>query len=186
MDYRRVRTLERAEREGLLTADHHRALQALDLAPWRREFRQPKPGIIAGFIHSSKRQRFFQRIRSTPFFTYLASTRWFGQLLFISGLRQDKFMQEDMGGIRLAIDLDLCDQCNACRQVCPLGMDVPRHVADGTIPCVQCLYCYSVCPRHAIRVEGDLGFFREQLRQYDTLIRRLYAPAAAAAPQAGV
>ncbi|NIO19847.1 MAG: hypothetical protein GTN76_03685 [Candidatus Aenigmarchaeota archaeon] len=40
--------------------------------------------------------------------------------------------------------------------------------------CIYCLYCFSVCPRRAIRFDGDLGFFREQLRQYDGIVRMLY------------
>jgi ferredoxin len=168
-DYQKVRTLELAEKKGILTQAHFRFADSLDLPEDRKKFDLPEAGPIAAFIHSPKRQKFFLKIRNTAFFTYLASTDWFGKLLFLTNLRQDVFLSEEMACEGLKIDKDLCDNCGVCKAVCPVGLDSPKD--DG---CIECLYCYSVCPNHAIQFKGDPGFFGEQLKQYDRVIRNLY------------
>jgi len=107
-------------------------------------------------------------------FNYLASTRWFGHLLFLTGLRQDVFLQNEMSCDALFIDEKSYSQCGICRDVCPLGLDLPEDIKKTDNGCIHCLYCYSTCPKQAIHFKGELGFFKEQLKQYDNLIRNLY------------
>jgi uncharacterized protein (DUF362 family)/ferredoxin len=174
-DWRSVRTLDLAHRTGAITDATVAAVAALDLGGLPRRFAPPKAGVLASFIHSPKRQKFFLRIRNTRLFTALAATRWFGHLLFLTGLRQDVFRPDNMTCTGLAVDPAVCRRCGACRDVCPLGRDPATALASTPEDCIHCLYCFSVCPHHAIRFAGDLGFFQEQLRQYDRIIRRLYA-----------
>ena len=174
-DYRHVRTLALAEKKGLLTEKHFAALSALDIKRCAKTFKPPKAGPLATFIHSPKRQKFFLRIRNTRFFTYFAATDWFGHLLFKTGLRQDVFLQEEMSCSGLSLDEAKCDQCGVCRDVCPLGRGLPRDLKNPDDRCIKCLYCYSVCPKEAIGFDGEFGFFKEQIRQYDSLIRELYS-----------
>ena len=173
-DHRDVRTLARAEDQGLLTPEHHKYVDSLDLAAIRKSFKPPKAGPLATFIHSPKRQKYFLKVRNTKLFTYLASTRWFGHLLFLSGLRQDVFLSDEMECEKLSVSKSLCDKCGFCRDVCPLGFDPVEYLKKPDDRCIKCLYCYSVCPHRAIRFKGELGFFREQLKQYDRLIRALF------------
>ena len=107
-------------------------------------------------------------------FNYLASTAWFGHLLFLSGLRQDVFLHEEMLCRELSLQEDTCQQCGVCQSVCPLGLNSSHDIGKEGHPCIHCLYCYAACPHQAIRFEGELGFFREQLEQYDHIIRKLY------------
>lgn len=174
-DYRAVRTLALAEAQGRLTPAHHAALAAMDLAPHARSFAPPKAGWIASFIHSPKRQKYFLAVRQTRLFTYLAGTDWFGGLLFATGLRQDVFSRDEARLDRLVLDTALCDGCGACRTLCPLGLDPVVALPANDPDCVGCLYCFLGCPRTAIAFEGELGFLAEQMRQYDSLTRRLYA-----------
>lgn len=74
----------------------------------------------------------------------------------------------------LAFDETTCDQCGVCRDVCPLGRDLPRDPKKHDDRCIKCLYCYSVCPKQAVRFTGAFGFFEEQLNQNDSRIRKLY------------
>jgi len=173
-DYRRVRTLALAEKKGLLTEHHLAACAQLDSTRYEKAFKPPKAGPLATFIHSPKRQKFFLRIRNTRFFSYLAATHWFGHLLFKTGLRQDVFLKEEMSCSGLVLDETACDQCGVCADVCPLGRELPRDLKKPDDRCIKCLYCYSVCPKQAVRFTGSPGFFEEQLNQYDTLIRKLY------------
>jgi ferredoxin len=173
-DYRKVRTLALAEKKGLLTPLHHRYVDSLKLGEIQKKFAPPKAGPLAAFIHSPKRQNFFLKIRNTPFFTYLASTDWFGKLLFLTGLRQDVFLPHEMACNGLSLEESTCNQCGVCRDVCPIGLEMPQYLKKIDGRCIHCLYCYSSCPRQAIKFSGEFGFFEEQLRQYDHLIRALY------------
>jgi len=172
--YRQVKTLALAEDKGLLTVKHHDFVDSLKLDQYQKRFAPPKAGLLARFIHSPKRQKFFLKIRNTKFFSYLAATDWFGKLLFLTGLRQDVFLLEEMNCEGLFFDEKLCNQCSACKEVCPLALDLPGCLNKDSGHCIHCLYCYAVCPQRAIRFNGQLGFFGEQIKQYDHLIRRLY------------
>ncbi len=172
-DYKKVRTLELAEKKGILTWDYFKFADSINLPENRKKFAPPKASPLARFIHSPKRQKFFLKIRNTAFFSYLASTDWFGKLLFLTDLRQDVFLSEEMTCEDLKIDRKLCNDCGVCKDVCPLELDLPNdlELENG---CIECMYCYSVCPKHAINFQGKLGFFGEQLKQYDQVIRKLY------------
>jgi ferredoxin len=177
-DHRDIPTLRLAEERGLVSAEHHRAVAALDLPTAGRPFAPPKAGALASFIHSPKRQKYFLAVRQTPLFTYLASTDWFGNLLFKTGLRQDVFDQKEMSCAWLGIDSKACDDCGICADFCPQGRDLPGAImrqpqGEKGEDCLHCLYCHAVCPRRAILFAGDKGFYAEQERQYDDLIRRM-------------
>jgi uncharacterized protein (DUF362 family)/ferredoxin len=174
-DYTRIRTLNLAEEKGLITAEHHRFIKTRDLNGIQKSFAPPKAGPLATFIHSPKRQKFFLKIRNTRLFSYLASTDWFGNLLFLTGLRQDVFLQEEMRCDGLHFDKSACTDCGICRDQCPLGRELPEAFEETDGQCIHCLYCFSLCPEKAVRYDGELGFFQEQLKQYDETIRKLYA-----------
>lgn len=175
--HERVRPLAEARRRGLATPAMDAFLDGLHLPLLAgRPFAPPVAGALATFIHSPKRQKYFLAVRNTPFFTWLAGTDWFSNLLFKTGLRQDVFCRDEMRLDALTLEKAACDDCGACRRFCPAGLD-PAHVAatgDRT-GCLQCLYCYLVCPRSALTFHGEPGFLAEQLRQYDALVRKLDA-----------
>jgi len=171
--HQNIRSLALAEKKGLLTKSHHRVVQGLSAKISTRPFKQPHPGPIAAFIHHPGRQKFFLKIRNTSFFTYLAATDWFGNLLFLTGLRQDVFLKDEMCVDRLVLDENKCDRCGICREVCPVGLSFPDdYKALG--PCLKCLYCFAACPKRAISYTGEAGFFAEQERQYDGIIRAMF------------
>jgi len=173
-DHRSVLTLKVAESRGLIGTDHFQFLESLNLGGLTRNFERPKANFPASFIHSPSRQKYFLAIRNTPFFTWLASTRLFGHLLFLSGLRQDNFIQKEMTLSRLTFLADRCDAgCTRCDDYCPLRLNVHKAIAEGDSSCIGCLYCFLVCPQKAIAFEGEFGFMAEQLRQYDEITRKI-------------
>jgi len=173
-NYRAIGTLSRAEQNGLLTAEHHLFVDSLDLEKIQKTFMPPQPGPLASFIHSSKRQKHFLKIRNTKMFSYLASTDWFGKMLFMAGLRQDVFIQDEMSCNCIYLKEKDCTQCNICQDLCPLGLDLPGYLKNMDEKCIHCLYCYSGCPEQAIKFNGDFGFFMEQIKQYGGMVRTLY------------
>jgi len=160
--YKQVRTLDLAKTKGLLTPAHQSFTESLDLEKIQRPFAPPKAGPLATFIHSPKRQKYFLKIRNTRLFNYLASTDWFGHLLFLTGLRQDVFLQDEMSCQDLSLDDKACNHCGICFDVCPLGLSLPQDLEAMDNKCIQWLYCYSTCPSQAIRFSGELGFLSEQ------------------------
>ena len=81
-DYRLITTLKLAEDQGIITEKHHEYLQSLNLYSFIKEFEKPKANLFAAFVHSPKRQKYFLAVRNTRLFTFLASTNFFGYLLF--------------------------------------------------------------------------------------------------------
>ncbi|MFP5259895.1 MAG: DUF362 domain-containing protein [Acidobacteriota bacterium] len=170
-----VRPLAEARRRGLATPAMDAFLDSLALPLLAgRPLAPPLAGALATFIHSPKRQKYFLAVRNTRFFTWLAGTDWFGTLLFKTGLRQDVFCRDEMRLEGLTLEASACNDCGACRRFCPAGLDPARVAATGDrSDCLECLYCYLVCPKSALVFHGEPGFLAEQLRQYDALVRRL-------------
>jgi len=173
-DYRKVTTLRAAEDMGIITKDYHDFVSRLDVSPFAKKLKEPKANMLVSFIHSPKRQRYFLAIRNTPFFNYLCSTKLFGYLLFLSGLRQDNFITEDMVFNGLGLNKSLCREgCTKCDSYCPIKIELPGEIENQDNGCVGCLYCFFVCPTKAIEFKGKLGFVSEQLRQYDEITRKV-------------
>lgn len=173
-DYKKVRTLKAAEEQGLLTKEHIRFVDALNLAPYTRKFKEPIANAFAAFIHSPARQKYFLAIRNTPLFNYLCSTRLFGYLLFLTGLRQDNFIKDEMTFEGFSFKGDLCRAgCTRCADYCPERLKLPADIEKIGNRCMGCQYCLLVCPTNAIVFKGDLGFMNEQLRQYEKITKEI-------------
>ena len=48
-------------------------------------------------------------------------------------------------------DLSLCDHCDICSRVCPMGSVSSSHPEETTGICIKCQACILNCPRHARR-----------------------------------
>jgi len=173
-DFRKVRTLKLAEERGLLTAEHQRVVDGLKLETIARTFKPPVANPFAAFVHSPKRQKYFLAVRNTRFFTYLASTRAFGYLLFRTGLRQDNFIPSEMKFEGFVFRAEKCKTgCTRCGDYCPVGLDLPKQINEPGSGCIGCQYCFLVCPTRAIEFKGTLGFLADQIKQYDTITREV-------------
>lgn len=172
-DYKKVATLKAGEELGRLNSKHHDFVNSLDIKEYEREFIPPKAGPIANFIHHPKRQKYFLAIRNTRFLNYLCSTKIAGKILYATGLRQDVFIEDEMRFDRFSLNREHCTGCKKCDDYCPIGIALPDNLEKDKDRCIECLYCFMVCPEKAIDFEGNLGFVKEQLRQYDSKVRTL-------------
>ncbi|MBI5642819.1 MAG: DUF362 domain-containing protein [Deltaproteobacteria bacterium] len=173
-DYKKVRTLNAAEERGLLTKDHKRFADSIDLKGTKRKFKEPIANSFASFIHSPKRQKYFLAVRNTALFNRLCSTKFFGSILFKTGLRQDNFIKEEMKFEGFSFKKELCKAgCTKCADYCPVGLSLPRDIEAKNNGCIGCQYCFLVCPTGAIGFKGKLGFMSEQLRQYEKITKEI-------------
>lgn len=173
-DYRNIKTLKLAEDEGIITEEYHRFIKSLDISSLVKKFRVPEANPFVSFIHSPKRQRYFLAIRNTAFFNYLCSTEFAGNILFLTGLRQDNFIKEEMVFEGLTFNRNKCKtECVKCTDYCPIGLRLPEELDDCHNNCIKCLYCFLVCPTRAIEFKGKLGFMAEQLRQYEEITKKI-------------
>ena len=124
-------------------------------------------------------------MRASRLGTRLAATQWFGGLLYRSGVRQDNFHAQEACVRALELATGACAGCQACRNICPMGLKPDGLLAgQGAVAmsklesegCVGCLYCFMICPKRAIAVHGEWGFLREQMERYDDVIRCLRVP----------
>lgn len=167
-----VRTIAEAIGRGIIREEH---LKFANEFPLDRTFafKPPKAGCIATFIHSPKRQKYFLAVRNTALFNAVCSTKLAGKLLYATGLRQDVFRDDEMEFKGLTLDAEKCTRCGKCAEYCPIGLALPDSLPPMAGKCVDCLYCFCVCPERAIKFNGSFGFLEEQITQYDDIIRRM-------------
>jgi len=172
-EWREVRTLEAAARMGLISPEQRRLAASVDLAGLGRSFEKPRGTVFARFFHHPRRQRSFMRFRQLRLIDALCRTDLAGRLLFLTGLRQDVFRREETRCDGLRHNASRCRRCGRCARYCPLARALPDALGKDGEPCLECLYCYAVCPARAIEFAGEPGFFEEQLRQYDDIVRSM-------------
>jgi uncharacterized protein (DUF362 family)/NAD-dependent dihydropyrimidine dehydrogenase PreA subunit len=164
-----------AEEMGSISAAHTAALKNLDLAEFKRDLLKPHVPLLLRITCNHVLQKYFQMVRHAPGLYELCNTTFMGDVFLRLGIRQEHFIREDVHIKGMMIHRDKCPPgCAKCNDYCPLGLDVPEILSNGgESPCIKCLYCYMVCPKEAIRLEGNLGFLKSQIDKYDPLIRRI-------------
>jgi ferredoxin-type protein NapH len=53
--------------------------------------------------------------------------------------------------VKLQLNESRCNQCEACHQVCPMGVKFNQSPDDAE--CITCLACQKICPQNAIALE---------------------------------
>jgi uncharacterized protein (DUF362 family)/Pyruvate/2-oxoacid:ferredoxin oxidoreductase delta subunit len=172
-DYQEIPYLKIAKEEGLIDESYVKFVNNFVSGPMIKVLRKPKVNSMVKFINNPRRQHYFVKIRLAPGFSRIFSTKLAGKLLNITGLRQDVFIKKDAGYDKIYVVEEECDNCNRCAQYCPMGLSLPQQLKEDSDRCIGCLYCFLVCPKKAIKIEGELGFLGEQIRCYDQITRSI-------------
>ena len=141
------------------------------------EFKRPDISFLVRMTINPNIQKYLIKIRYAPLINRTFNWELTRKLLFSLGISQDfiVFQETDISYPFLSKSDSCKDGCTVCQDVCPLGNDLPALLSSGTgRECLKCLYCYAACPESKIEVNGDLGFFQQQRKQYDESIRKVF------------
>jgi uncharacterized protein (DUF362 family)/ferredoxin len=164
-----VPVLVEASRRGRILQADYDYVDDYDLGNWSRTLVRPNMSLLTKIFTHKKLQKYFLRIRHAPLIRNLFNSPVGNKLLFKLKLTQEIMIYDEPNIVAVSHDTSKCDDCGICAELCPLGND-PRNLQKKN-GCVKCLYCFAACPNHAFEVDGDLGFFEEQINQYDALSR---------------
>jgi len=171
LDYKEIPYLRLAEDIGRITPEHHQYLENLNLTPLQKRLKRPKVNFLTAFVNHPKYRKYFTALRLAPGFDYIFSTQPASKILVALGLRQDIFVKDDHIITKLWVDNERCNKCRVCAEFCPVGLDLPEQLSNKNKDCINCLYCYFVCPKEAVVFEGEPGFLSVQIKKYDDIIR---------------
>lgn len=96
------------------------------------------------------------------------------ELAYKAKIIQDVYSLED-DTLRLSgRDASRCGDCRRCEPFCPTGLRVEDIGTTLELPdCVQCLYCWWVCPKDALTLTGDAHAMQRQIDRYKQAIEAL-------------
>lgn len=87
---------------------------------------------------------------------------------------QDVYFLEDDTLKLTARKTESCGNCRRCEDFCPTGLKLEEIGIKTQAPdCVQCLYCWWVCPKAALVLEGAPNYMQRQIDRYKEEIERL-------------
>jgi uncharacterized protein (DUF362 family)/ferredoxin len=95
-------------------------------------------------------------------------------LAYRLGVIQDVYSRQDDSLTALHRDDRRCGDCVKCVDFCPTSLPLAEigHTVDPS-RCITCLYCWWVCPKDALRLEGELGPLARQAERYKVEIEQL-------------
>jgi NAD-dependent dihydropyrimidine dehydrogenase PreA subunit len=164
--------LKLARKLGKIKNEHYDYVNNLDLDHIRKSLKKPNPSIFFVILNHPRTFRFFTWLRYSPLFDWFFSSKVIIKLLHFLHFTQDLYINEEADIKRITLDEENCSGCKECAKYCPMGLNLPEQLGAEEV-CIKCLYCYSVCPKKAIQIEGKLGFLTSQITKYDKIIREM-------------
>lgn len=69
---------------------------------------------------------------------------------------------------------EACGDCRRCEDFCPTHLSAEEiGVKTGEDDCIQCLYCWWVCPKGVLELEGDLNHMARQVERYKSAVETI-------------
>lgn len=167
-----VKTLAAAMMTGQIRAEEVREWDEIVIDGYQREFKKPAVTPLVAFVINPRFQKHLIKIRYAPIVRQICSSSFVKDLFYKVGISQERIQSEE-ALLRFTCDNSKCGSCTKCEEYCPLDLNVGTIRSGGGDRCIGCLYCYSICPKGAFSLKGQPGFFSEQIRLYDDIIRRI-------------
>ena len=96
------------------------------------------------------------------------------ELAYKARIIQDVYSLDDDTLRVSARDDSKCGTCSRCVDFCPTGLSLAEIGVKTESPdCVQCLYCWWVCPQKAITLTGEPHAMQRQVNRYKAEIERI-------------
>ena len=134
-----------------------------------RKFERPEASL-ASLINSPVYRKFFVKLRYQRLLFRFFSLDLISKFLYLIKARQDLFMKQDSNISSISFNKSKCTGCHLCLDYCPMGF-VSYEDIGKTEKCLNCLYCYFVCSKSAIQIDGSLGYLTYQMTNYVKLIQ---------------
>jgi uncharacterized protein (DUF362 family)/Pyruvate/2-oxoacid:ferredoxin oxidoreductase delta subunit len=167
-----VKPLAAAIKNGDITSDEVKAWNAIPLEGFQRDFLKPHLTPLVAFVTNPRYQKHLIRIRYAPVIRDICSSDFVKDMFYKLGISQER-IQAGESALTFKCNTVDCGTCAKCEDYCPIGIDLKTIQSGGGNHCIGCLYCFSVCPQKAFRLEGNAGFYSDQMRLYDETIRRI-------------
>jgi ferredoxin len=89
-------------------------------------------------------------------------------------ITQDVYSMHDDQVVAVRRNQTDCGDCRKCEDFCPTELTADE-IGIKTAPedCIGCLYCWWVCPKGALELDGPLGFMERQVERYKQTIEGL-------------
>lgn len=171
-----IPVLKLALEQGLISPEMINKYKQFNDKEFLYHFRKPEYNFLVALVINPHIQKHLIRIRYAPFIKRLFDLELVKIILFKTGISQDRIIYSDGDFSVPYLNKEMCRKdCSICKDICPLGFYLPDDFDTNKMQnCIKCLYCYCACPANAIKVDGNLGFFSQQIRQYDEHIRNLF------------
>ncbi|MFH1467349.1 MAG: DUF362 domain-containing protein [Pseudomonadota bacterium] len=161
VDWRRVPYLAEAGRRGQVSGAME---QDLALVPLLRRLEPPPPRSLQARL-SEKSWLIWLKLAVRP----LVDRPVVARLAYRLRIVQDVYDRTDDSLRVVGRDPARCGDCQRCAEICPQGL-APERIGEREA-CLQCLYCWFVCPEQAITVEGEARQIARQVERYGGVIR---------------
>jgi uncharacterized protein (DUF362 family)/Pyruvate/2-oxoacid:ferredoxin oxidoreductase delta subunit len=90
------------------------------------------------------------------------------------GVIQDVYDLEDDGVRGIVRNKELCGECEKCADFCPTHLPLADIGVKTDMPdCIGCMYCWWVCPKDAISLDGPPQAMTRQIGRYKGAIEEL-------------
>lgn len=167
-----VKPLAAAMRKGEITPEEIEAWNAIPLDQHQRAFVKLHLTLLVAFVTNPRVQKHLIRIRYAPVIRDLCASNFVKDMFYKLGISQER-IQPGEAALTFEYSATDCGACAKCAEYCPLDIDLRTVQDGGGERCIGCLYCYSVCPKKAFHLHGDSGFYSDQIKLYDELIRSI-------------
>lgn len=135
-----------------------------------RPFEKPKPRLLARLVVMPGIDKVVRVIRNSVPVSRMLKIESVRMVMLFIGLTQEVILQQEKT-VSLRWNKDKCVSCGKCKKYCPQLFELPHTLNGYPNNCLQCLYCFAVCPENAIEAEGELGYYKEQIRRFGKLIK---------------